>query len=65
MRAMQCQAMALVVWFAFKVDTSDEKQWVSWLGRRRRIRGEDGTNAIAAFEALVEKITAVDSLSEV
>lgn len=56
-RASQSVEMQGIIWMKFKVNTANEEEWVLWLGRRRQIRGELGTNAIAAFEAIIQHIT--------
>jgi hypothetical protein len=45
-----------IVWAEFEIDAADEEKYIKWIGRSRRIYGEEMTNGLAVWDLIVREV---------
>jgi hypothetical protein len=44
-----------LVWKEFEIDVRKEEEYIRWIGRRRRIHGEEMTNGLGVWDLIVRE----------
>ena len=56
MMAGRSRRLQLWVWKEFGLDPAEGKRYVEWIGRSRRLYGEEMTNGIAVWDLIIRQI---------
>jgi hypothetical protein len=45
-----------MAWAEFEIDAADEEGYIKWIGRSRRMYGEDMTNGLAVWDLIIREV---------